>query len=161
MVAHRHRRHERPATATSPAQAEGLALRTVARLCADSANPAVRAQHRTYMDGFVAALQSAGLLADPRAIVLRNACHQLLDGSITLQDYDAMTTAATIDPAYVRAVQYARRNRGTTAASLSETLGIGTAAARQHIERMVEAGVLNPADLFGVHTLHADEVFHG
>lgn len=162
MVTHRPHRPAPRTVLPSPSQAEGLALRATARLCADSATPAIRAQHRTYMDGFVAALQAAGLLADHRAIVLRTACHHLLDGQITPGDYDAMQTAVTdIDPGYVRAVQHVRRARTTTVDSLADALGIGRASARQHIAAMVEAGVINQADMFGVHTLHAVEVAHG
>lgn len=161
MVTHAPRRHAPRSGLPSPAQAEGIALRATARLCADSAAPAIRAQHRTYMDGFLAALQSLGLLADQRAIVLRNACHGLLDGQITLEDYDAMRTATTdIDPGYVRAVQHVRRTRAVTADQLAATLGILPPTAQRYIQRMVDGGTLNPADIFGVHTLRSEEVPH-
>lgn len=161
MIAQPSRRHAPPGPAT-PAQAEGLALRAAARLCADNATADTGTRYRTYMDGYIAAMQAIGLLPDQRAIVLRQACHQMLNGTITLQDYAAMTAErAPIDPVYVRAVQHARRQRTTTAAELASALCISTGTARQLIDRMVQHHVLNPADMFGVYTLDSAEVLHG
>lgn len=162
MVAHRKPHHDDRASLPSPSQAEGLALRTVARLCADSATPSIRTMHRTYMDGFIAALQSAGMLADQRAIVLRNACHGLLGGQITLEDYTTIATNGNAtDPTYLRAVVLARRAGMIDCATLSASLDVTATTARCLIEHMQADGVLADADMFGVHTVHGAEVAHG
>lgn len=151
----------RPSHRTPAARpnAEGLALRAAARLSAD---PGHRDQHRTYIDGFIAGLHAAGLVTDPRAMVLRRACHTLLDNPITLTDYATMTAASQpIDPLYVRAVATARHHRAISAASLAAALNISPATARQQLERMVDTGVLNAADMFGVHTLRFSDTPQG
>lgn len=163
IVINRGRQCGRTARQRTSQQAEGLLLRTVARLSAISSTPAACAANGYFVNGYLAALVTHGVLTEARAQTISTACNALLDGHLTQGDLNTMKAAGSdTDPTYLRAVSLVRRAGHALAADLATQLQTTDVAARRLIERMQADGLVNEPDLFGTRTLKvAAEVRHG
>lgn len=142
--------------------AEGKLIRAVGRLAiAAKADPAARAAHGYFVNGYLAALAAHHLLPADRVTTVRQACTALLDGDITPQDIRAMQPTADTDPTYLRAIGLVRRAGTADIERLASELSTVPAEARAWIERMQADGIVHAPDLFGVRTVAVMEVSHG
>ena len=135
-------------SAPSAAQTECVVLRMAGSLSVDAArHPSARSTHLAYITGALALAVSLDVLADDRALELRQACIALFDAAAE----GGAERLKSSDPAFARVVSAVRRNGG---ASLVQPLAIAELSrpeAARMLSRLVATGIVGPADLAGFH----------
>lgn len=138
-------------------------MRLVGRLSVDaSADPSTKPAHRHFISGYLTALEATGMVPHAELLTLKHTCEVLLDGNLTLQDLRAMkATGSDTNPVYLRAVSLVRRAGHADTTLLASQLDVGSATARQLVERMQADGIVSDPDLFGIRSVKVSEVSHG
>lgn len=128
-------------------RAEGVILRMAGVASADVAQyPSTRPMHQAHIAGAIEMALNMGMLTDQRALQLRQACIELLDGARR-----ATPGQAAPDPAFASMVTAVRRHGG---ASLNEPLGMAelpAGRAAQMLARLIAAQVVDTGDVHGFH----------
>lgn len=137
----------------SPQETEGAILRTAACLSQDLAlHPGARASHISHISGMLGMAVTLGALPDDRAVQIRSACVQILDGAIG----SATPLRNAADPAFAAVTAAVRRHGG---ASLNEPLamaGLDPGVAAQYLGRLIAARIVGGADASGFHPTLAE-----
>lgn len=134
--------------------AEMIALRLAETLGRDAMrNPVTRDAHIAHVNGAIGMALSLGLLTEDRAMQLRKACGQMMTGTPL-----PASDSAPIDPNYARIIVAVRRAGGASIANPPELTELGTAHARQTIERLRADGIVGEPDIFGHCAMRAAEV---
>jgi hypothetical protein len=135
-------------------QTEGVILRMAAGLASDAARaPDARRAHLAYVNGAIALATALGVLTDARAVEVMRATAAVFDGVATT---DPKRLAAS-DPAFAALVAAVRRNRGASLSSPLSMAQLSPAVATAMLGRLVDAGIVGPADLAGFHPVVAGE----
>ncbi len=135
-------------------QTEGVILRMAGGLAADAARaPDARRMHQAYVNGAIALATALGVLTDARAVEVMRAAAAVFDG---VAGVDPKRLAAA-DPAFAALVSAVRRNRGASLNSPFSMAQLSPAVATAMLGRLIDAGVVGPADCNGFHPVIAGE----
>jgi hypothetical protein len=125
-----------------------------AGLSADAARaPEARRAHQAFVNGAIALAGALGMLTDARAVQVMRAVEAVFDG---VAGVDPKRLAAA-DPAFAALVAAVRRNRGASINSPLSMAQLSPAVATAMLGRLVDAGIVGPADCNGFHHLIAGE----
>lgn len=150
----RSRQIGKTAMANVSAEAERVILRMANRLAIETTkHPHTRDANCAHINGAISLALSMKIVAEDRAMQLRNACGQLLTGA-------ALPVAAGdgADPEYSRLIVAVRRSAGATLDKPDELAQLGLAKAREVLDRMRADGIVGDPDMLGFYPLLAVEV---
>lgn len=134
--------------------AELAALRLAETLSRDAArNPVTLNTHIAHVNGAIGMALSLGILTEDRAMQLRKACGQMMAGTPL-----PTSEAAAIEPGYARIIAAVRRAAGASLTNPPEMADLGTAKAREMLDRLRSDGIVGEPDIFGHCALRAAEV---
>src|ERR1700744_5337347 len=125
-------------------------MRMANRLGLDArTNPDAAKQHAAYVNGAIALALTMGVLTEERALALRAACGQLIGGTGLPATSPSLIDALRDDTAYARLVVAVRRPGGAPMTPPIDIAALGSADAKEMLDRMQPDGVIKPPDMFG------------